>query len=87
MPKQTPKKYLYTVKVFLCHSSGDKPAVRALYSRQLCEKAAQLGPRFELRHRIKLLEGADESIRQAPHGSGRELRIFRLEMQPMDLGQ
>jgi hypothetical protein len=53
----------------------------------LSEKGAQLGRWLELRHRIELLEGAGEGVRQAPHGPGRELRILRLEIQPVDLGQ
>lgn len=53
----------------------------------MCEKAAQLGRCFELRHRIKLLEGAGEGVRQAPHGPGREFRVLRLEVEPVDLGQ
>ena len=55
--------------------------------RQLCEKAAQLGRCLELRHRIELLEGAGEGVRQAPHRPGREFRVLRLEIQPVDLGQ
>ena len=55
--------------------------------RQLCEKAAQLGRSFELRHRIELFESACEGIRKAPHRPGRELRVFRLEIQPVDFGQ
>jgi hypothetical protein len=53
----------------------------------LCEKAAQLGRCLELRHRIELLEGAGEGIREAPHGPSREFRVLRLKIQPMDLRQ
>jgi hypothetical protein len=53
----------------------------------LCEKAAQLGRRLKLRHRIELLEGAGEGVRQAPHRPGREFRVLRLEIQPVDFRQ
>ena len=53
----------------------------------MCEKAAQLGRCLELRHWIELLEGAGEGVRQAPHGPGREFRVLRLEVQPVDIGQ
>ena len=62
--------------------NGDHESVR-----QLRQKASQLCRCFELRHRIKLLEGAGKSVRQAPHGPGRELRILRLEVQAVDLAQ
>jgi hypothetical protein len=53
----------------------------------LCEKAAQLGRCLELRQRIELLEGAGEGVRQVPHGPGREFRVLRLEVEPVDLGK
>jgi len=54
---------------------------------QLREKSAQLGCCLKLRDRIELLEGAGKGVGQAPHGPGREFRILRLEMEPVDLGQ
>jgi hypothetical protein len=53
----------------------------------LSQKAAQFGRRFELRHRIKLLEGAGEGIREAPHCPSREFRVLRLEIEPVDFRQ
>jgi hypothetical protein len=62
--------------------SGDHESVG-----ELRQKATQLGRGFKLRHRVELLEGARKGVRQAPHCPGRELCIFRLEIEPMDLGQ
>jgi hypothetical protein len=56
-------------------------------SWQLVQKFAQLGRRFELWHRIESLERAGEGVRQAPHRSRRELRVFRLEIEAVNLGQ
>jgi hypothetical protein len=53
----------------------------------LREKAAQLGRGFELRHRVELLEGAGEGVRQAPHGPRREFRVLGFEIQPVDFGE
>src|SRR5262245_53725464 len=55
--------------------------------RQLSEKFSKLGGCLELRNRIECFESAGESVRQAPHGSWRELRVLRLEVVAMDLGQ
>ncbi len=55
--------------------------------RQLRNERAQFGRGVELRNRIELLERAGEGIRQAPHGPGRELRVFRLKVELVDVGQ
>ena len=41
--------------------SGDHESVR-----EFGQEASQLGRRLELRHRIELLEGAGEGVREAP---------------------
>jgi hypothetical protein len=66
----------------LAYISGDHESVR-----ELGQEATQFCGCFELRYRIELLEGAGKGIREAPHRPGRELRVFRLEIQPVDLGQ
>ncbi len=48
---------------------------------------SQLVRRLELRNRIELLESACERVRQARHRALRELRVFRLEVQPVHFGQ
>src|SRR5271157_4741942 len=60
---------------------------RAGLGRQLRKERAQFDRGFELRGVIKLLERAGEGIRQAPHGPGRELRVFGLKVEPMDFRQ
>jgi hypothetical protein len=67
------------------HQCFTEPASKSC--GQLLEKLAQLGRRFELWNRIELLERAGKRIRQAPHRSRREPRIFRLEVQAMHFGQ
>ena len=56
-------------------------------SGQLIEKLSQLRRCLELWNGIELLERAGKRIRQAPHGSCRKLRILRLEVQAVNLGQ
>jgi len=51
------------------------------------QKFAQLGCSLELGHGIEPFERAREGVGQAPHGSCRELGVFRLEILVMDLGQ
>ena len=51
------------------------------------EKATQLGRSLELRDRVELLEGTRESVREAPHRPGREFRVLRFEIQPVDFRQ
>jgi hypothetical protein len=53
----------------------------------LCEKATQFCGRFELRHWVELLKRAGKCVREAPHGPGREFRVLRLEIQPVDFGE
>jgi hypothetical protein len=40
------------LRVFLCHASGDKPAVRALYQRLLPGEVVDSGERAILRDKI-----------------------------------
>jgi len=54
---------------------------------QMVEKFSQLGRGLELRNGIELFESAGEGVRQASPGSRRELRVLRIEVQTMDLGQ
>jgi hypothetical protein len=50
----------------------------------LREKGAQLCRRFELRYRVELLERAGKRVRETPHRPGREFRVLRFEIQPVD---
>ena len=54
---------------------------------QLTKEFSELCSGLELRHGIELLEGARKRIRQAPHGSGRELRVFRFKVKAVNVGE
>lgn len=83
---------------FCCMPSREAGHLEKAKPRLALSRATQRGPNLssldeqlvrlvQLRNRIKLLECAGERVRQAPHRPGRKLRILRLEVQTMHLGQ